>query len=435
MNLRFATLGVVIAAMAVSFLAPASAYAQEAQKGAPATAPASSREAVLQRVSDIVTKQAFVPNVDFTKWEDFLKEYEPKLQAAKSDDEYSVLLNEALRKFGMSHFVVFSPSVTDRQRTRQIVGVGIQTTPVKDGLLIIRTFPGAPAEMAGLQPGDTILEVDGKKVSGTSGIAGDEGTTVRLKIKRREGKEETIAVVRKKFSTVERETVSLPDESTAMIRVPTFDFTYSPERMEELVNRHRNRPNLILDLRDNGGGAVLNLQHLLSLFMPGDTPIGTFINRRAVDRFVESTGGSANDLVAIANATKSKLRVAKNQDFERYTGKIIVLIDRGSGSAAEMAAAALRDEAGAKVVGEKSAGAVLVSVIVPLVSGFSMQYPLSDYITLKGARLEGAGVTPDAITEEPPYRLPGDPDLTVRRALDLLVSMPARTTGGSGNQR
>jgi C-terminal processing protease CtpA/Prc len=62
---------------------------------------------------------------------------------------------------------------------------------------------------------------------------------------------------------------------------------------------------------------------------------------------------------------------------------------------------------------------VLVSVIMPVGDGFSLQYPLSDYITIQGVRLEGNGVKPDVIVEDAPARLPGQPDLTLLKAVEL----------------
>ncbi len=78
-----------------------------------------------------------------------------------------------------------------------------------------------------------------------------------------------------------------------------------------------------------------------------------------------------------------------------FTGKFVVLTDGGTGSAAEMLGAALKEIGGAKVFGQRSAGMVLAATIVELSSGFALMVPLQDYVTVQGTRLEGTGLVPD----------------------------------------
>ena len=99
-----------------------------------------------------------------------------------------------------------------------------------------------------------------------------------------------------------------------------------------------------------------------------------------------------------------------------------MLINGVSGSASEIVAAGLRDTIGATVVGSKSAGAVLVSQYVPASNGFMLQYPLSDYVTIKGVRLEGAGVIPDVLASDPKLRTPNAPDDVVKKAVELFAN-------------
>ena len=272
-----------------------------------------------------------------------------------------------------------------------------------------------------------VVEVDGQKVEGTRGIPGDEGSKVKLRVRHGNGKIDTYELIRRPFSTIQPEEIAYVDDQTSRITVHTFDFTYDPDRVESLFEKAASRPNLIIDLRDNGGGAVVNLQHFLGLLVPEDTPVGTFISRRNVDRFVEETKGSPTDLPAIAAATPNKLKPLMNRHVLRYIGRVVVLINGGSGSASEMCAAALRETVGATVIGRKSAGAVLVSIIVPVSNGFMLQYPLSDYVTTTGKRLEGQGVTPDFIVEEPRIRLPQGKDLAVAKAVEVLASLAQAT--------
>jgi carboxyl-terminal processing protease len=374
---------------------------------------------VLGKVTEIVTNYAFVPKVDFKKWPDFLAAEKPKLEAAKTDDEFTSAVNGALSKFGLSHIVLQSPRNVTMRRTATSTGIGVSTYPHKDGLLIMRVVDGAPADKVGLIAGDIIIGVNGKKPEGITGIPGEAGTSVAIKVRRATGEEVEYNIVRKPFSTRRPEVLETVSEDTKRLSVYTFDLQYDAKRVDELMSKAMDSKNLILDLRDNGGGAVVNLQHLLGYFLPADEPIGTFIGKQTINKYVAETGLDGTDLVAIAKWQKRKLMPLAPENGKVFKGNVIVLVNGGSGSASEMCAAALRERLGAKVVGRPSAGAVLVSVIMPVGDGFSLQYPLSDYITIQGVRLEGNGVKPDVIVEDAPARLPGQPDLTLLKAVEL----------------
>jgi len=378
---------------------------------------------VVQRMSDIITKRAYVPGVDFAQWTKFLEEVQPKIDAAKDDTEFQGALNLALSKFGFSHIVLTTPKQADLRRTGSTVGVGITTMPTEDlsGLVIVRTVKDAPAERAGLIPGDMIVAVDGNKVEGIKGIPGKEGTDVKLTVKHESGKTEDYVLTRRPFSTVRPEELTWPDKDTAKLTIYTFDFTYDRQNVEKLMLEAAKAKNLIIDLRDNGGGAVINLEHLLGMLIPDEKPIGTFVSRKLVTDYVAETQGDPKDLAAMAQWSKDKIKSRTNPRVPVYKGNLVVLVNGFSGSASEIAAAALKDEANATVVGTKSAGAVLVSVIVPVSNGFMLQYPLSDYVTIKGIRLEGNGVVPDVTADEPRFRLPSSKDDAVAKALGVFA--------------
>ncbi|MBL8759441.1 MAG: hypothetical protein JNK35_13540, partial [Phycisphaerae bacterium] len=116
--------------------------------------------------------------------------------------------------------------------------------------------------------------------------------------------------------------------------------------------------------------------------------IGTQVGKDMSARFAEETGGDPADAVAVAAWTKSKVRVRRNATTP-YPGKVAVLINRASASASEIVAAALRELKDAPLVGSQSAGAVLVSTYMPAGDGFQMKVPISEWVTIKGRRLEG----------------------------------------------
>jgi carboxyl-terminal processing protease len=389
---------------------------------------AATKVEVENRVTQLLTERAYVPSVDFSLLSGFLKGEQPKIDAAKTEDEFTKDMNEALVRFGASHIYLASPKSSDARRTQSMVGIGIQQRTMADGtVMVTRLIPGAPADMAGLVPGDVILTVDGVKAQGIKGIAGAEGSQVKLGIKHANGKTEDVTITRAKFSTIRPEELTELNKTTAKLTIYTFDWTYDRDHVEDLMKKATAYKNLILDLRDNGGGQVVNLQHLLGFFISPDVPIGTFVKKDLVNSYVLDTGGKPGDVVKIASWSRGEKQWDAQQikplhvdPDERFHGHVVVLINGGSGSASEIAAAALHDLDKAELIGQKSAGAVLVSVIVPATNDFSLQYPIMDYVTVKGKRLEGNGLVPTIKVDQAEPAFNG-PDLAVQQAEALFA--------------
>ncbi len=172
--------------------------------------------------------------------------------------------------------------------------------------------------------------------------------------------------------------------------------------------------------------------HFLGLVMPSDTTIGTFVSeghgrglRQGQGRRPQRRQGDRRSFRARPAAL-----LYKNLNVPVFKGKIAVLVNSGSGSASEITAEALKETLNAPIVGTKSAGAVLVSVMVPVVRGFQVQYPINDYVSAKGVRLEHNGVVPDIEAKTPQEIMPGKADPAWQYALQLAED--ARPNSGNG---
>ena len=413
---------VVAVAAAIAVLAVASSA--QTVDGKPAV-----KAQILERVTDILENRAFVPGLDFARWKAFANAQKAKFDDSKDDDEFGAAVNEAFSKFGASHIALLTPRSTTYRDTGNTVGVGIATQRTEEGTLVIRTVPNAPAAKAGIVPGDLLVKVDGKPVEGTKGIAGAENTKVVLTVKRADGKTRDFTLTRSKFTTVRPEELEELRPDTAKLTVYTFDpVGYGAGNVETLMKRASKYKNLIVDLRDNGGGAVINVQHFLGLFMPR-TSVGTFVDRSMTDAYAatvkEGEAFSLNKVAAWSRETpgwsSEQFKPFRNRNVPLYKGKVAVLVNGGSGSGAEIAAAAFHDLLGSEVIGTKSAGAVLAAYIVSATNGFSLEYPTSDYITVKGTRLEGVGVVPTVEVQDAKYRIFGAKDPVVDRALEVVA--------------
>jgi carboxyl-terminal processing protease len=387
------------------------------------------KERVLEKMNKIITTYAYVPGVDFSKWPQMIGAEKDALDKADTQEAFQDAVNKALSTFGLTHISMQTPDQSKARLEGATVGLGVSIHRQEDGLLVIRVVPKSAAEEAKLKPGDLLTEADGKPVHDPIDLQGKEGQAVVLTVKGPDSKVRTVKVTRRKFSTIRPEQLEWVGKDTAIIHVYTFDLSYDADRVESLMKQAAKAKNLIVDLRDNPGGVVMNVQHFLGLLLPPSTPIGTFINKRLVDRYIKEEHGNPDDLKAIGAWSDSKVRSSMS-DLPVYKGHVAVAVNGFSGSGAEIAAAALKENLAAPVIGTKSAGAVLVALMVPLPEGYTLLYPITDYVTGKGLRLEGNGVTPDVVAEDPKIPLPGTKDEVIDKAVASL-SQGAKKVGAN----
>jgi carboxyl-terminal processing protease len=374
---------------------------------------------VMEAMGSVIESVAYVPGVDFSKWDEFVAKHQADIDKATTEGDFSEAVNAALQEFGFSHIVLATPRAARARVEKRVVGIGVMVQTEEEGLRVVTVFPDTPAEEVGLQPGDLLIEADGKKIKPGMSLVGEEGSQVTFAILRGTEKK-TFTVKRRKYSNVREDTLTWPNKETAVLTVHTFDLSYDRGKIDRLMDQASKAKNLILDLRGNGGGVVINMLHLLSYFIPREATIGTFISRSLVKDYVKETKGSPTDLKAIAEwADGGKLHPIRNPG-DMFTGNVAVLVNGGSGSASEITAAALKEHLHSPIIGTKSAGAVLVSMMTPLPDGFSLQYPLMDYVTYKGIRLEGNGLVPDAEAPTPKFK---EADVAIDKALALLSKM------------
>lgn len=408
------------------------------------------KTAVLDSLTSKIEESAFVPGVDFKKFREFLAAEKPKIDESKNDDEFRNSVNLALRKFGFSHIMLATPKDINQRTTGKTTGIGITSVPVEGGRMITRVIEDSPASKAGLEAGDIIIEVDGKKVDEKTSMTGDEGTTIKLRIKKSNGKKFDFSIIRRPFSTVQKDTIKTIAPKTALLTIHTFDRAYDAKAVDELMKEAVKADNLIVDLRLNGGGAIVNLFHLAGYFLDSDVRMGSMLNRSSLSKFRAEKMREPADLKELIPYATARLNAVDQQIG--FRGNLVILINGGTGSASEIFTASLREQYGKvvtesgeeefdpkigqlNVIGQKSAGAVLFSTYNPIANGFYVQLPIADYLTSAGVRLEANPITPDVTVEGSPFVLPGQPDKTVEAALALFERIRLRKERGGEIQR
>ena len=361
------------------------------------------RTEVLESVAKELRTRAYVPGIDLARWDAIVAEGAAKLATAKTDDEFAREMNVCLRKFGTSHFRFITPRQDETRRTQRTIGLGLQGRAEGKAFRIAGVAPTSPAEKAGLKSGDLIVKIDGKPPTRTA-LQGERGKSVRLLVK---GQRERTLIF-EPYSLRRPATLTAVDGATAIFRLPTFSNGYDRAEVERCIGEAAKYPSLIIDLRNNGGGAVVSMQHLMSLFMPQGATVGTFVTKPLATSYAKLYPTGAVDPVRIANWSRyaepwrtRQIRPARRDDGPLYKGSVAVLVNRGSASASEIFASAMHDVVGADVVGTRSAGAVLVSLFRPVGHGFSLQYPTSDYVTVRDRRLEANPIVPTVEDADP----------------------------------
>lgn len=375
---------------------------------------AKTKEDVLAGLLDVMTTRTFVPGVDFSKWPEFVAKRKDDIDKVDTDVDFGRVMNNILKEFGVSHVRFRTPRAAQARQTGTQTGLGMAVKKVETGLEVTTVIPQGPAGQLGIQVGDVIKEVEHKPASEPSDIQVEVGKSIAVKVQTKGGDLKDLTLENKAFSTRRPETLTWIGDDAAVLKIWTFAQGYDPLNVANLIKEANTKAKyLVIDLRSNGGGAVSNLKQFLSLLIPDATPVGTFIGRSTVDEYAKGHTTGLTDPIAIAAWSTTKYKTNK-RDVDPFTGKIAVLINRGSASASEICSAALKDCRDAILVGSNSAGAVLASTYRRLPGGFELQYPMQDYVTIKGERLEGHPRVPDLAIK------PGDKDDAAQQAIDLM---------------
>lgn len=250
-------------------------------------------------------------------------------------------------------------------------GIGIQFNILDDTLMVIQTVTGGPSEKAGVMAGDRIISVGDTAIAGVKmpqeeimkRLRGPRGTKAHLGIMR-DGIDETvyIDVIRDKIPLNSVDAAFMVTPHTGLIRFSNFAATTYDEVVEAIRKlKAQGMKNLILDVTQNGGGFLQAAAEIASELLPKDDLIVYTQGRAIQPQSFLSRGGSAF------------------QD-----GKVIVLVDEYSASAAEILAGAIQDQDRGLVVGRRTFGKGLVQRPVDLPDGSMIRLTIAKYYTPSG---------------------------------------------------
>jgi carboxyl-terminal processing protease len=328
------------------------------------------------------------------------------------------------------HSRFLTPEMVKQERNAtkgKLEGIGAEVQMKNGQLVIVAPIDGSPAQKAGLKPGDIILKVDDQELSGlplvqaVGRISGPAGTRVKLTILNLKTTTTKDVTLTRASLTVQNVTWhQLPGTSAAHLRIATFSKGVTENLRKVLVTIEKEgAAGIILDLRNNPGGLYAEAVSTASQFLSGGNVL---LEKNALGKIKPvpvREGGVATSL------------------------PLVVLINGGTGSGAEIVAGALQDAQRAKLVGEKTFGTGTVLQTFSLSDGSALMLAIEEWLTPDGHVIWHHGINPDVAVSLPPEvtpllpvtergltaeKLRGSGDVQLLRALDLLLQGKGHNT-------
>ena len=290
------------------------------------------------------------------------------------------------------------------------IGVSIQLQPIQPGsatdcpkigngceLAIVQPIPGSPAAAAGIEPGDVIMAVDGTSTDGmtidqvSARIKGPTGTAVKLTIER-VTQSIDISIVRSVYSRPEVDTKTLANGAVGYIDVSGINEPASSQFHLALSKAlAAGQKSIIIDLRGNPGGYVPDAVKIASEFIPSGPIL-----------FQEDASGTQTEIAANPNGLATDAQAVK----------VVVLVDKGTASSAEILAGALQTRGRAQLVGETTYGKGVVQEWLPLPNNDGgIHLTVARWLTPDKVWIQGKGLTPNVAATNAGARAGTDPVL------------------------
>lgn len=303
-------------------------------------------------------------------------------ESSTNQDKVYGAVNGLVDSLGDPYSEFFTPTANQQFQqniTGDFGGIGAELAADADGhIVIVAPLKGTPAEAAGLKPKDWVVAID---ATSTEGMTVDEAVSL---IRGTEGTPVTLSILRsgwtqpKDFKIV-RANIQVPNVELEMkgdiAHITLNEFTQDADILfyQTLAKAlASNAKGIVLDLRDDPGGYLEVAVDLSGYFLKPDSPVVKEVGRAVPEQDYTATG---DGVLA---------------DFP-----MVVLINSGSASAAEILAGALHDDRGIKLIGEKSFGKGTVQQLEPLSDGSAIKLTVAHWVLPSGRILDHDGLVPD----------------------------------------
>src|SRR5215216_3864575 len=365
---------------------------------------------ILRELADIVADVYVYSDFNGKDWNEIETRYKNKIESGLDTESFYREMDTMIRELGDEHSFFLSPVEVEESEAElkgeiEFVGVGIsgQADFERERMVVISTYPGSPAEYAGIQHHDSILLVDGLPIREETGnrLRGPKCSAVVLTVQSPGEAPRDVMLIRYAIQgniPIDARLISTTDGSKiGYIFIPSFFDETLPGQIKNALNEFGQLDGLILDVRLNGGGSSSVTYPILEYFANGS--LGQFVSR----------------------ADSRPLTIDPNPIQNSQTVPLIVMVSEDTVSFGEIFAGVLKDSGRAKIVGETSLGNVEV------LHGFDFEDGSQVWIAAEtfdsafsDTNWEETGIVPDvqAFAEWDTFYFDTDPSIAA--ALDLL---------------
>ena len=403
------------------------------------------RRAILDKVLATLRKRFYAPEKLDANWKAAVEQHRPLIEGATTAEAFEQAMSDLLGALHTSHLGFFHGSARRASSRAALSATYLaDETPYGSRWIFQDVHAGGAASMAGIEPGDILLSVDGREIAPPEHPVFPMGKQTSVEIVGKEDRQRTVAVdvarpKGKKLHFIEPKLVEARqlDGGVGYLKIAMFPGVIGVEvanQISSAVEKLGAIDRLIIDLRGNTGGGIGALR-VMSLLTPGKIPVGFALDRRRVTANLESEKQSFRRFSRIPSSKKAlwllALRFAPGMmakkpivlqteglESKPFHGRIVLLVNRHTASAAEMIVAFARENHLATIVGEKTAGRLLAATSVKVGGGFRLALPTGAYYTWKGLVLEGTPIEPDEMVEFNRNELCNGPDGQLKRALE-----------------
>jgi carboxyl-terminal processing protease len=355
--------------------------------------------AVFEAVWDLVNRKHYEPKTHGIDWEQEADKYEPRAAAATNDATLYATINQMLVELKDSHTRALRPDQANVRHSHQRTRTGFSMTRIEKKWVVTDVLPNSPAAAAGVESGWIVTARNGVSLGDRPDFWPKEGESAHWEFLDQHDVPVALTLSATRLSTAALQIVRELSGGFVYLRFDEFDGV-DRRWLGRQLRAHREAPGVVIDLRRNPGGETFSLGITIGDFFDHAVDCGTFVTRAGARNVKNSWQfGSAH-----------------------YHGRVVVLVDNASASAAEIFSAVLKDHRRATIVGRPTAGAVLASWFYHLPDGGELQLSREDYIAPNGRRIEGNGVEPNIVVTRTlaDIRAGRDPDLDT--ALQVLAA-------------
>jgi carboxyl-terminal processing protease len=378
----------------------------------------SDRQNLLGKITTLVAEKYYDPTFGGKDWKGIVAKHTASVIQAEAVEGFEAAVTDMLHDVHSSGMGLLGP--TTKITPRSAINASfrkVETSADGSRWVFQDVLPGGVAARAGVQPGDALISADGNDIASAQPPAFPMGQRIPIVVSRngdRTEKRLDLATQDPKYkdnpySEPDSVTAKMASDSLGAVKVSLFpgkigiDFANDVDAVfrERIPNVER----LVIDLRGNPGGGIGGL-HLMSYLTPSKVPVGYSLDRPTAER-----GYDKETLPRLDHIPKSKLEIpllalkffgkksvvleTAGLGRQSFHGRVVILVNEHTTGAAEMLVQFAQENGLGTVVGNKTPGRLVSRSAFKIGNDYRIVIPIGAYVSWRGTRIEGKGITPD----------------------------------------